>query len=386
MRRTSFLQRAFAALAGTNLIPSWTQAPGSEVPAYGTPSSFERAVVRSPAPARNIAQTPLASQRGIITASGLCFVRCHAGVPAIDPAQHRLLVHGLVKGPLFLSMDDILRLPAVSRIYFLECSGNSGSEWRGPSAPTVQESHGLASCCEWTGVRLRDVFDMVGVQPSARWFLAEGADAAAFDRSIPLAKAYDDALLVYGQNGEMLRPEQGYPLRLIVPGYEGSGNVKWLRRIKLLDRPVYSREETARYTDLMPNGTARAFTFVMETKSVIASPSGGQRVASGRNQVTGFAWSGRGKIARVDVSFDGGSSWRHAPLDTPVLTKAFSRFSVDWDWNGHETTLLSRAADETGYVQPTRAQLVHVRGVESGYHNNAIHGWRVTASGDVTKL
>lgn len=373
-------------LAGTNVIPGWMREPGGTVPAYGSPSPFESAVARSPAGARNIAQSPLAAQRGIITASGLCFVRCHAGIPAIDPSQHRLLIHGLVKSPLLLSMGDVARLPSVARIHFLECSGNTGSEWRGPAAETVQQSHGLASCCEWTGVRLRDLLDLVGVSPRARWFLAEGADAAAFDRSIPIAKAYDDALIAYGQNGEMLRPEQGYPLRLIVPGYEGSANVKWLRRIKLLEQPVYSREETARYTDLMPNGTARAFTLIMEAKSVIVSPSGGQHVSSGRNQVVGFAWSGRGKIAHVDVSLDGGSSWRRAALDTPVLPKAFSRFTADFDWNGRQMALLSRATDETGYVQPTLGQLVRVRGVNSGYHNNAIHGWRVSTTGAVSKL
>jgi sulfane dehydrogenase subunit SoxC len=232
---------------------------------------------------------------------------------------------------------------------------------------------------------LRDVLELVGVDPSAKWFLAEGADAAAFDRSIPIAKGYDDALLAYGQNGEMLRPEQGYPLRLIVPGFEGSANVKWLRRIKLLAEPVYSREETARYTDLVPSGKARAFTFVMEAKSVITSPSGGQSVLPGPNEITGFAWSGRGKIAHVDVSADGGVNWKRARIDTPVLSKAFSRFSIDWAWNGQPAVLMSRAADETGYVQPTLAQLVRVRGTHSGYHNNAIHAWRVNAAGQVTK-
>jgi sulfane dehydrogenase subunit SoxC len=295
-----------------------------------------------------------------------------------------LLVHGLVERPLTFTMNDLMRFPSVSRLHFLECSGNSF--WTGTTAKsTVQETHGLLSCCEWTGVPLSMVLAEAGAKENAKWILAEGADAAGLTRSVPIEKALDDALLVYAQNGERLRPEQGYPLRLLLPGFEGNMNVKWLRRLKLGDQPFETREETSKYTDLMPNGTARQFTFVMEAKSVITFPSGGLQLRDhGFYEISGLAWSGRGRITRVDVSTDGGANWEQARLQEPVLTKCLTRFRLPWRWDGSPSRLQSRAIDETGYVQPYRPDLVTVRGLNSYYHYNAIQEWRVAADGTIT--
>ena len=385
--RTGAATAPAAGVAGTPLkLEPWMRQRGNPTPPYGSPSVFERGAVRTSTDWFTTARTPLAEQHGIITASGLCFTRNHAGIPQIDPRTHRLLVHGLTDRALVFSVDDVMRLPSVSRIHFIECSGNSGAEWHGPAGTTVAETHGLVSCCEWTGVPLSVLFDEVGIRPDARWFVAEGADGAAFDRSIPLENARD-ALLVYAQNGERLRPEQGFPLRLLIPGFEGSANVKWLRRLKLTREPVYSREETARYTDLMPDGRARAFTFVMEAKSVIVRPSGGQLLQTrGFHEIAGFAWSGRGRITGVDVSTDGGVRWSAARLSEPVLPKALTRFTLPWKWSGDEAVLQSRARDESGYVQPTRRQLVAARGTESYYHFNGIQSWRVATTGHVTNV
>jgi sulfane dehydrogenase subunit SoxC len=323
---------------------------------------------------------------GIITPNGLVYERHHAGIPDIDPDQHRLAIHGLVERPLVMSMDDILRLPAVSQIRFLECAGNGYTEVLSmPRSKTVQFSHGLLSCCEWTGVPLSTVLAEAGVKPEAKWVLAEGADAAAMARSIPMEKALDDALVVYAQNGEMLRPEQGYPLRLLVPGFEGNLSIKWLRRLKLGTRPWHTRDETSKYTDLMPDGTVRQFTFMMEAKSVITRPSGGHVLkAHGFHEISGLAWSGRGRITRVDVSTDGGRNWQRARLDEPILPKALTRFRLPWKWQGAPASLQSRTIDETGYVQPTREQLIAARGTNSEDHFNAIHTWRVNSTGEVT--
>jgi sulfane dehydrogenase subunit SoxC len=323
---------------------------------------------------------------GVITPNGLHFERHHSGVPAIDPQRHHLLLHGLVERPLVFTMDDIARFPAVSRMHFLECSGNT--PWTGGKETwSVQDTHGLLSCAEWTGVMLSTVLAEAGVKPQARWVLAEGGDAAAMTRSIPLSKALDDALLVYAQNGEHLRPEQGYPLRLLLPGFEGNMSVKWLRRLKVGDEPFATREETSKYTDLMPDGKAAQYTFLMEAKSVITSPSGGQRLTTrGLHEISGVAWSGQGCIRRVDVSVDGGRSWHVARLQDPVLPKCLSRFRLPWRWDGAPALLQSRAFDEAGYVQPSGEVLVAARGLNSGYHNNAIHTWRVAPDGRVLNV
>src|SRR4051794_15715155 len=361
---------------------------GKPVAGYGARSEFEsvaRALPDTRYPETASSRTPLQNSCGILTPSSLHYERHHAGVPKIDPAQHRLLLHGLVDRPLVFTMDDLRRLPSVSKIYFLECSGNGGSEWTGTGGRNAAASHGLASCSEWTGVPLSVLLAEAGVQAKAKWLIVEGADACKMQRSLPIEKAGADTLVAWGQNGEALRPEQGYPLRLVVPGWEGNISVKWLRRIEAVEEPYMVRDETSHYTDLLPDGTARIFTFVMEAKSVITYPSGGQKLKGpGFVEITGLAWSGRGRIERVEVSADGGKSWRDAALQEPRLPMAFTRFRWPWQWDGSETQLLSRATDETGYVQPSREALVEARGTQSFYHCNAVKGWNVAADGRVT--
>jgi sulfane dehydrogenase subunit SoxC len=361
---------------------------GAPVSGYGPRSRFERAMrafgtPRTPEAASSL--TPLASSYGIITPSSLHFERHHAGVPEIDPGTHTLTIHGLVDRPLVFTVDELKRFPSVSRIFFIECSGNSGSEWRGAGAADVQRSHGLTSCSEWTGVWLSTLLRECAVRPGASWILAEGADAARVARSMPLDKALRDVLVAYGQNGEALRPEQGYPLRLIVPGYEGNVHIKWVHRIKVIDRPAMTRWETSKYTDLMPDGRARIFTFEMDAKSVITAPSPGLTLPSrGTCEITGLAWSGRGAITGVDITVDGGQSWTPAELQSPVLPIAHTRFRWSWNWDGQEALIASRAVDQTGYVQPAIPDLVNARGLNSGYHQNGIQPWRVSATGAVS--
>ena len=361
---------------------------------YGERSPFERSTRAfrvSSIPGTSSSRTPLQDTYGMITPSSLHFERHHAGVPAIDPSSHELLIHGLVEHPLILSMKDLRRLPSISRIHFIECAGNSAREHEGRPGPDPQTSHGLVSCSEWTGVPLAVLLQDVGLKPDARWLVAEGADACHMARSIPLQKALEDVLVAYGQNGEALRPEQGYPLRLVVPGWEGNVNIKWLRRIQVASGPAMTREEAAVYTDLMPDGTARMFSFVMDAKSVITRPAGGQRLdGPGFYEIEGLAWSGRGRISRVEVSVDGGRTWRDAELQEPVVSKAFTPFRCAWTWNGREAELQSRCRDETGYVQPTRDALIAMRGLRSGPdgfdHYNGIKAWRVRSSGEVTHV
>ncbi len=375
-------------------VPPWTRAPGEPVGwhPYGQPSPFEREVVRrsrraTPLPGANSSATPLHALFGTVTPTGLVFERHHAGIPQIDPAQHRLAVHGLVDRPLLFTLDDLVRFPSVSRVHFLECSGNTGSEWRGPGVQSVQMSHGLLSCCEWTGVPLSVVLQEAGLQPGAAWVLAEGADGAAMGRSVPVAKALDDALLVYAQNGERLRPEHGYPLRLLLPGWEGNMSVKWLRRLKVGAAPFMTREETSKYTDLLPDGSARQFTFGMDAKSVITFPAPEHRLRGpGFYEISGLAWSGNGLVRRVEVSTDSGATWRDAALQAPVQDRALVRFRAPWPWDGGPAVLQSRVWDSTGYRQPTPQELVAVRGLESGYHYNAIQSWGVAPDGKVRNV
>ena len=360
-----------------------TRVPGHAPSLYGSRARTETAQRRT---TTTHSLTPHQVLHGIITPSALHFERHHNGVPVIDPDRHRLVIHGLVDRPLTFSMTDIARFPSVTRTLFIECSGNSGKEWKGPAGNTVQETHGLMSTSEWTGVLLRTVLTESGIKPEAAWILAEGSDAAAMTRSLPLAEVLKDALLCYAQNGEALRPEQGYPLRLVIPGWEGNTCIKWIRRLKVGVAPFMTREETSRYTDLMPDGTARQFTFVMEAKSVITSPSGGQRIEPGFVEIRGLAWSGRGKIVTVDVSTNGGRTWQAVQLQQPVLSQCHTRFRFGWRWNGDETIIQSRCTDETGYVQPTRVSLVAARGVHSSYHYNAIQSWKVGRDGQVTNV
>ncbi|MEH6519043.1 MAG: sulfite dehydrogenase [Halioglobus sp.] len=376
-------------------VPPWTKSlgPGVVSNPYGAPSPFEAHVKRRTVEwltadkIASISFTPLADLKGIITPSGVVFERYHAGVPAVDPGIHRLMIHGMVDRPIILSMDDLMRFPSVSMIRFLECPANGGMEWRGAQMDRLQFSHGMLACCEWTGVLLSTLLQEVGVQKGAGWVLAEGADGSHMSRSIPMDKAMDDALIVYAQNGEALRPEQGYPVRLINPGWEGNTCVKWLRRLEIGDKPWHHREETSKYTDLMPDGKAREFTYVQECNSVVTSPCPENPLSKpGKVWVEGLAWSGRGKIKHVDVSFDGGVTWRPTRFTSSVLPRALTRFGVEWDWNGNTALVQSRAVDETGYVQPTYGQLRDVRGSSSVYHKNAIHTWRVNSNGSVSNV
>ncbi|MEE8350108.1 MAG: sulfite dehydrogenase [Acidobacteriota bacterium] len=367
-------------------LDSKPQTLGVPASAYGQRSEFERSLRQttpSATPEAGSSRTPLHDSYGILTPSSLHFERHHSGVPRIDPTQHRLLIHGLVDRPLILTLDEIHRLPAVSRIHFIECSGNSGSEWENPRS-SAQGSHGMVGGSEWTGVPLSLLLAEVGVRDEARWIVGEGADACKMHRSIPVEKAMDDILVAYGQNGEAIRPEQGYPLRLVVPGWEGNTHIKWLRRIKVVDQPYMSRDETSKYTDLMPDGTARQFTFMMEAKSVITFPSGGNQLAGpGFYEISGLAWSGRGLVKSVGISTDGGETWREAELQEPRHPIALTRFRLPWEWDGGEVTLQSRCIDETGYVQPTRERLIEVRGLNTRYHYNGIMIWKVLADGSV---
>lgn len=370
-------------------VPDSMKAPGAPAGSalYGVPSKYESKVVRNVPPGLKQylsapVRTPIQDLDGIITPNGLFFERHHAGVPEIDPANHRLMLHGLVRRPLMLSVEELRRYPSTSRIHFLECSGNPA--YTKPYRKTASDIMGLVSCAEWTGVLLKTLLEEAGLQDGALWVIAEGADAAGLNRSVPLAKCLEDAMVVYSQNGERLRPEQGYPARLLLPGFEGNMSVKWLRRLKVTDAPVHSREETSKYTDPMPDGKARQFTFYMEAKSVILSPSGGQKLGKpGFVEIRGLAWTGYGKIARVEVSVDSGSSWQTATLQEPVLTRSLTQFRLPWQWDGSTALIMSRAIDETGYVQPTFEQLLAARGDQHFYHNNAIQPWRIATTGEV---
>ncbi|HEY9532490.1 MAG TPA: sulfite dehydrogenase [Burkholderiales bacterium] len=405
-RRRDFLRRG-AALAGGGTLamagaargaplavqPS-SQATGRIIDerAYGMPSKFESHVARRRSDVFKNRQnwsdwsmTPLQHQPGIITPNGLVFERHHAGTPDIDPATHRLAIHGMVKQPLVFAMEDLARYPSVSRFHFHECSGNGLTDWLKPASTTVQQTHGLLSGVMWTGVPASILLQEAGIDPKGKWLLFEGADGSAHARSIPVEKVLDDAIIAYGMNGEALRPENGYPVRVVIPGWEGNTSVKWLRRIKVGDQPWHLRSETARYTDPMPEGKWRQFSMVMECKSVITSPSGGQQLKKpGFYEVTGLAWSGAGKIRAVDVSFDGGRNWREAMLEEPIMDKCLTRFKLGWNWTGAPAVLMSRAVDSTGYVQPSVADLQKTRAIVGFVqHHNAIQPWTVNANGEV---
>ena len=372
-------------------LQDWSHIPGDGVDArpYGKPSPYEKNVVRrdvswlAASPQSSVNFTPLHELDGIITPSGLCFERHHGGLAEVDPVKHRLMIHGMVDKPVVLTMADLKRLPRINRVYFLECAANSGMEWRGPQLNGCQFTHGMIHNVMYTGVTLRTLLEGVGIKPGAKWLLAEGADAAGLNRSIPMEKVLDDCMVAWGMNGEALRPEQGYPLRLVVPGWQGNMWVKWLRRLKVGDQPWMTREETSKYTDLLADGRSRRFTWVMDAKSVITSPSPQAPVKDkGRLVVTGIAWSGRGTITQVDVSLDGGRNWQAARIDGPVLPLSMTRFYVDTEWTGQELLLQSRAHDSTGYIQPTKAELRKIRGVNSIYHNNGIQTWLVRPNGE----
>ncbi len=382
-------------------LPEHTTGLGQPVvtDGYGKPSKFEANVQRRQSPGltqttqASVSFAPLQSLFGIVTPSGLHFERHHQGWWDIDPSKHRLMLNasepGMLKKPMVFTMDELMRLPSVSRFHFIECGANTGMEWGNVAVPTVQYSHGMLSCSEFTGVPLRVLLDLAGVDyKKARYVLAEGADGSSMTRTIAMEMVESGEVLVaYGQNGEMLRPENGYPLRLVVPGVQGVSWVKYLRRIEVGDKPYASKDEAVHYIDLMPSGLHRQYTSIQECKSVVTTPSGGQLLLDkGFYNISGLAWSGRGAIKRVDVSVDGGRNWRVARLQGPVMSKCLTRFHIDWVWDGKPALIQSRATDETGYVQPSYRQLREVRGTRSIYHNNAIQTWLVQEDGEVKNV
>jgi sulfane dehydrogenase subunit SoxC len=387
--------RAAGDPAITELQP-WNQQLGAGVDAapYGMPSPYEANVKRRTVPwltadpISSINFTPLHEMDGIITPNGLCFERHHGGVAAVDPAKHRLMINGLVDRELVFTMQDLMRFPRENHVYFLECAANSGMEWRGAQLNGCQFTHGMIHNVMYTGVPLRLLLEEAGVKPAGTWLLAEGADAAGMTRSIPMEKALDDCLVAFKMNGEALRPEQGYPLRLVVPGWEGNMWIKWLRRFEVGDQPWEQREETSKYTDLMPDGRARKFTWAMDAKSVITNPSPQAPIThtKGPTVLTGVAWSGHGTIPRVDVTLDGGKNWHEARMSGPSLDKSMHRFYFEFDWDGSALLLQSRAHDSTGYVQPTKNELRKIRGLNSIYHNNGIQTWYVNEKGEAENV
>jgi sulfane dehydrogenase subunit SoxC len=421
--RRDFIRRAFAAagaavaapavLAQSNPVPAAGGDPNIlELPehskglgqavvtdGYGKPSRYEQNVQRRQSPGltqtaqASVSFAPLQSLFGIVTPSGLHFERHHQGWWDVDPSKHRLMINGsderIVRRPMVFTMDELMRLPSVSRFHFIECGANTGMEWGNVAVPTCQYTHGMLSCCEFTGVPLKLLLDMAGVDyKRGRYVLGEGADGSSMTRTVPMELIESgDVIVAYGQNGEMLRPENGYPLRLVVPGVQGVSWVKYLRRIEVGDAPYGTKDEALHYVDLMPDGSHRQYTSIQECKSVVTTPSGGQVLLDkGYYAISGLAWSGRGKVRKVDVSVDGGRNWRAARLETPVLSKCLTRFNLDWTWNGKPALILSRATDETGYVQPTYRQLRAVRGSRSIYHNNAVQTWLVAESGEVRNV
>ena len=421
--RRDFIRRAFAGAAAAGAAPL-ALAQANPVPAdggdpnilnlpehttglgqpvvtdgYGKPSKYETNVQRRQSPGltqttqASVSFAPLQSLFGIITPSGLHFERHHQGWWDIDPSKHRLMLNGsdpsLMKTPKVFTMDEIMRLPSVSRIHFIECGANTAVEWGNVAVPTVQYTHGMVSCSEFTGVPLKILFDLCGVDyRRARYVLGEGADGSSMTRTIPMELVESGEVFVaYGQNGEMLRPENGYPLRLVVPGIQGVSWVKYLRRIEVGDQPYGAKDEAVHYMDLMPNGLHRQYTNIQECKSVVTTPSGGQVLLDkGFYNITGLAWSGKGRIKKVDVSVDGGRNWRPARIEGPVQNKSLTRFNIDWVWDGKPALIQSRATDDTGYVQPTYRQLRAVRGTRSIYHNNAVQTWLVQESGEVKNV
>ena len=384
------------AVAGEGLAGNvWERAYGTGLNGYGQPSRFEKSVQRHVlrpygdlAPGTGAALTPIERLEGIITPSSLHNERSHSGVPDIDPAQHKLMVHGLVARPLTFSVEALLRFPMTSHVYFLECAGNSNRALA-PQALQVPAGalHGNLSCSEWTGFPLRLLLEEAGLRREARWLLAEGADSAHMSRSIPIEKALDDAMIALYQNGERLRPEQGYPVRLLLPGWEGNMNVKWLRRIKATEGPTHTRDETSKYSDLLPDGRAMQFTFEMGVKSVITRPSATMTLPGpGFHEVSGIAWSGAGRIRRVEISTDGGTTWADAALAGQERPKALVRFRMPWEWNGRETMLQSRATDDKGETQPTRARWSAQFSPVQPYHNNSIITWAIGADGGVRNV
>jgi len=398
LHRRTFLAGGLAGAAGLLAASAaaksrepWMRRPGAGMDEAGEPSPHEsqlRRVAVSSQPGTTgagVSRTPLEHLDGIVTPSRLHFERHHSGIPDIDPAAHRLYVTGLVERPLSFSVDALARYPQVSRLQFLECSGNSGALIAPePAQATCGELHGLVSASEWGGVPVAALLAESGLKPGARWVVADGADAAMMSRSVPLEKLQDDAIIALHQNGEPLRPSNGYPMRLFLPGWEGNMCVKWLRGLRVTDRPSMTKDETSKYSDLGKDGRATLFTFAMGVKSVLTSPSPGLSLgARGIYQLSGIAWSGAGRVCRVEVSADGGKTWADAALDAHVLPKCLTRFRAAWAWEGQPAVLLSRATDESGAVQPTREEALAGRASNAFYHYNGWQAWAVNGHGEV---
>jgi sulfane dehydrogenase subunit SoxC len=379
---------------------AWSLEFGSTLPAVQTPSRFEKDVVRTLSNPKgefrnSHARTPHHLLSGTVTPNSLHFSINHCGVPDIDPAQHKLVIHGKVRQPLEFTLESLSRYPLVTRMAFVECAGNSAPMFSNePMQVTAQAIHGLVSNSEWAGVPLSTLLDEAGVDRNAKWLVAEGADAQLLDRSIPVKKAYDDAIVAIYQNGERLMPGNGYPMRLLVPGYQGNMNVKFLRRIKVIDQPAMTFFETKNYSQILPGGKTWRFHFLMEVKSFITHPSFGQSLKEpGYYAISGVAYSGAGRIAKVLVSADGGKSWGEAALQGPVHDKAFTRFTMPWRWDGQPAILQSRAWDEAGNVQPLRAEFVAARGQTNkplatplafpNQHYNSLTSWGIDSKGEI---
>ena len=361
--------------------------------------------------------TPLQDTMGVITPAALHFlVLREQHLPNIDPREHTLMIHGMVDRPLVFTMEELKRLPSVSRIHFIECTGNSGlmhyksykndlkkDPELAKTVHLIQALHGRTSCSEWTGVPLSLLLKEAGVQKGARWVVAEGNDTEKHAKSMPLEKCLDDVIVAYGQNGEALRREQGYPLRLLVPGWQGVNNVKYLRNIKVVDKPYYFQSETTPYTNLRPDGKATIYESQVGPKSLITFPCDAHHLPErGYYQITGLAWSGRGAISRVEVSTDNGRTWKDANLQQPVFRMAHTRFRFDWNWDGSETVIMSRCTNEYGDIQPTMMELAQLWGDNREPHipaseiikfwetasiseflNNPIQLWRIGQDGSV---
>jgi sulfane dehydrogenase subunit SoxC len=410
--RRAFLRGSAAAAAGAGALATsaraqsadplitevqpWASGLGDGVDAtpYSLPIRFEADVIRrnvewlTADTISSINFTPIHALDGTITPQGCAFERHHSGAIELRKQDYRLMINGLVDRPLVFTYEDLERFPRENHVYFCECAANSGMEWAGAQLNGAQFTHGMIHNMEYTGVPLRSLLEEAGFDASAKWVYVEGADASSNGRSIPMEKALDDVFVAFKANGEALRKEHGYPVRLVVPGWEGNMWIKWLRRIEVLNAPVESREETSKYTDTLADGTSRKWTWEMDAKSVITSPSPQSPITHGTGPlvITGLAWSGRGAITRVDVSKDGGITWETARLAKPGERMAMSRFYLDTDWDGSEMLLQARAMDETGYVQPTKDQLREVRGENSIYHNNGIQTWWVKPNGEAENV
>ncbi len=371
--------------------PRYMTTPGRSSDSYGLPSQYESQVKRKKkqyyqSKIFTEALTPLQDLRGIITPNGLHFCIHHNGIPDIPPDKHRFMIHGLVDKPLKWNMADLLRYPMISRVQFLECSGNSAANATSdePVQGNCMALHGQISCAEWTGIPLSVLLNEVGIKSKARWAMCEGADAGSQVRNIPIEKLLDDAIIALYQNGERLRPDQGYPMRLFLPGYEGNANIKWLHRMELSDQPSQSKDEQSLYAEFDNKLKIRQFTLYMEVKSVITHPSGLQQLPDkGYYEISGLAWSGRGKINTVEVSADGGNSWLPATLQGPTLSKAFTRFTLPWQWQGQSARLISRAIDEYGNTQPSRKEWKSRFANFTFNHYNAMQIWEVTREGRI---